>query len=86
MRRLLGHPQAGKFRSQGSIEWPDDQYTRRRLADGSVKRVETAAPKQPEMQPKPTPSRPVDQRRGQPQRVREAVEQVQQKKAEQQQE
>jgi hypothetical protein len=41
MRRLLMHPTAGKFRSQGSIEWPDDQYTRKRLADGSVKMAQS---------------------------------------------
>jgi hypothetical protein len=85
MRRLLAHPTAGKFRSQGSIEWPDDQYTRRRLADGTIKRVEGSAPQSAAPQPKPTLPRPVDQRRGQPQRGREpAREQVEQKPEQQQ--
>jgi hypothetical protein len=36
MRDLLKHPRAGKFRSSGSMEWPNDTFTKRRLADGSV--------------------------------------------------
>jgi len=36
MRRLLKHPKAGGFRSEGSLEWPDDNFTQRRLRDGSV--------------------------------------------------
>ena len=41
MRRLLKHPRVGHFRSEGSLEWPDDDFTHRRLRDGDVKRVET---------------------------------------------
>ena len=37
MRRLLKHPTAGGFRGEGSIEWPDDTFTHRRLKEGSVK-------------------------------------------------
>jgi hypothetical protein len=44
MRRLLKHPRAGGFRSEGSIEWPDDMFTRRRLRDGSVKLAEKSKP------------------------------------------
>ena len=40
MRRLLKHPNGVRFRSEGSIEWPDDQFTHRRIADGTVKVVE----------------------------------------------
>lgn len=40
MRRVLAHPRAGHFRSEGSMEWPDDTFTHRRLRDGDVKRVE----------------------------------------------
>ena len=40
MRRVLAHPKAGHFRSEGSMEWPDDTFTHRRLRDGDVKRVE----------------------------------------------
>ena len=40
MRRLLKHPNGIKFRAEGPIEWPDDQFTHRRIADGTVKVVE----------------------------------------------
>ena len=37
MRRVLRHPTGVKFPSGGgSAEWPLDQFTRRRLKDGSV--------------------------------------------------
>ena len=39
MRRLLKHPSAGGFRSEGSIEWPNDTFTKRRLREGSIKLV-----------------------------------------------
>ena len=37
MRRLLVHPSAGGFRASGDIEWPNDTFTKRRLAEGSIK-------------------------------------------------
>jgi hypothetical protein len=37
MRRLLKHPRGGGFRSEGSVEWPDDTFTRKRLRDGDIK-------------------------------------------------
>jgi hypothetical protein len=40
MRRLLKHPNAGGFRSDGDIEWPNDTFTKRRLKEGSIKLVE----------------------------------------------
>jgi hypothetical protein len=41
VRRYIKHMPSGiAFRSEGSIEWPDDVFTRRRLADGTVTRVE----------------------------------------------
>lgn len=40
MRRLLKHPRAGGFRSEGSVEWPNDTFTKRRLREGSIKLVE----------------------------------------------
>jgi len=40
LRRALKHPSGIKFRSAGSVEWPDDIFTRRRIKDGSVKVVE----------------------------------------------
>jgi hypothetical protein len=37
MRRLLRHPKAGRFRSEGGLEWPNDTFTKKRLRDGDVK-------------------------------------------------
>ena len=41
LRRLLKHPYGMAFRSTGSAEWPHDKFTKRRLADGSIKLTET---------------------------------------------
>ncbi len=43
-RAVLKHPKAGGFPSEGSKEWPDDRFTKRRLADGSVTVEETQPP------------------------------------------
>jgi len=40
IRRVLRHPRGMAFRPEGSIEWPDDAFTRRRLAEGAVKLAE----------------------------------------------
>ena len=37
VRRTLKHPRGMAFRSSGGVEWPDDSFTTRRLADGSIK-------------------------------------------------
>jgi hypothetical protein len=37
MRVLMKHPRGGGFRSVGSVEWPDDRFTRRRLQEGVIK-------------------------------------------------
>jgi len=37
MRRLLKHPNGMAFRAHGSVEWPLDKFTKRRLADHSIK-------------------------------------------------
>ena len=38
MRKHLIHPAGGiRFPTSGSVEWPHDRFTKRRLADGSVK-------------------------------------------------
>jgi hypothetical protein len=42
-RAVLKHPKSGGFAATGSAEWPDDRFTKRRLADGSVTRE--SAPK-----------------------------------------
>lgn len=41
MRRILKHPNGMRFRATGSVEWPLDKFTKRRLADGSITQVET---------------------------------------------
>jgi hypothetical protein len=41
LRRLLKHPSGMGFRSAGSAEWPHDKFTKRRLAEGSVKLAES---------------------------------------------
>jgi hypothetical protein len=40
MRKLMKHPSGTGFRAQGSADWPLDSFTRRRLTEGSIKRVE----------------------------------------------
>ena len=60
-RKVLKHPKGAAFPETGSVEWPDDRFTKRRLADGSVtreseqKRAEqqegTAAPRQHRQRP-----------------------------------
>jgi hypothetical protein len=40
-RNVVGHPD---FPEQGSVEWPNDQYTKRRLRDGDVTIEPEAAP------------------------------------------
>jgi hypothetical protein len=36
IRRVLRHPRAMAFRATGSVEWPRDSFTQRRLDDGSI--------------------------------------------------
>jgi hypothetical protein len=51
-RKVLKHPTRGGFPAEGSVEWPDDRFTRRRLADGSVTREDDAKAKPDEGPPK----------------------------------
>jgi len=44
--RRLKHPNGVGFRAEGSIEWPNDRFTRRRIAEGVIK-VEEAKVQQP---------------------------------------
>lgn len=44
-RAVLKHPHGGGFPESGSATWPDDRFTKRRLADGSVTREEATARK-----------------------------------------
>lgn len=42
MRKYLKHPRGRPFpEGSGSVEWPLDRFTQRRLADGSVKAAST---------------------------------------------
>lgn len=40
--RVLRHPSGMAFRAEGSVEWPNDRFTQRRVAEGSIKIVEEA--------------------------------------------
>src|SRR4051794_30306747 len=35
--RKLKHPNGMAFRSEGGVEWPNDRFTKRRIAEGAVK-------------------------------------------------
>lgn len=56
MRRVLKHPNGMAFRSEGSIEWPLDQFTKRRLKDGSVKLDEARSEQRPATRPQTPPA------------------------------
>ena len=45
LRRVLKHPRGVKFPSQGSAEWPNDKFTKKRLAEGAIKLEESGATK-----------------------------------------
>jgi hypothetical protein len=47
MRRLLRHPRAGGFPASGAVDWPDDRFTHRRIADGDIKVEQAQAQKEP---------------------------------------
>jgi hypothetical protein len=52
LRHVLKHPNGMGFRAQGSVEWPLDRFTHRRIREGSIRIVEDAAKrKQPEARP-----------------------------------
>ena len=40
LRRILKHPNGMPFRSEGSVEWPLDKFTQRRLREGAIKLAE----------------------------------------------
>jgi len=40
LRGTLAHPNGMRFRPEGSIEWPNDRFTQRRIADGDIVIVE----------------------------------------------
>jgi hypothetical protein len=43
MRKILRHPNGVGFHPEGSVEWPDDTFTYRRLQDGDVTTVSPVA-------------------------------------------
>lgn len=43
IRKFIRHPLGIAFPESGSVEWPLDSFTRRRLRDGSVTREEAQA-------------------------------------------
>lgn len=53
IRKVLKHPASGAFRSEGSTEWQLDQFTKRRLRDGSI----TLASPEPEPESEPEPQK-----------------------------
>lgn len=54
MRRILKHPSNNVgFRDDGPMEWPDDAFTARRVADGDVTIYE-------EPKASPAPAKPKD--------------------------
>ena len=36
IRKIIKHPTGGAFPEEGPANWPDDQFTTRRLKDGDV--------------------------------------------------
>jgi len=54
MRRLLRHPGGARFRTDigQAVEWPNDSFTHRRIADGSVSTEGASSGKRPADDPK----------------------------------
>jgi hypothetical protein len=61
IRGLIKHPSGVKFPAEGSVEWPLDSFTRRRIRDGDVT-VEDAKEGHPKAarkeEPKPAEPKP----------------------------
>jgi hypothetical protein len=51
-RGVVGHP---SFPAEGSVEWPFDQFTKRRLRDGDITIEEQAAPQEQRESREPEP-------------------------------
>lgn len=56
-RHILRHPNGMAFRPEGSVEWPFDRFTQRRLRDGSVRIVEQADARKVKSKEKKAPAR-----------------------------
>lgn len=61
LRKVLKHPASGGFRPEGSIEWPFDQFTKRRIRDGDVTIEEQPQP-EPQQQRAETSQAPQEPR------------------------
>ena len=53
IRKVLKHPIGGRFREDGTAEWPDDSFTYRRIQDGDIVSEEPAR-----SEPIPPPAEP----------------------------
>jgi hypothetical protein len=51
LRQVLRHPHGMAFRSTGSVEWPFDKYTQRRVRDGSITIESMVEPRSPPSHP-----------------------------------
>ena len=47
LRKVLKRPRGAKFPSEGSAEWPNDTFTKRRIKEGAVKLETTGARSRP---------------------------------------
>ena len=56
LRRIMKHPNGMRFRATGSVEWPLDKFTKRRLADGSITRSREDGPERPQAPSSPPPA------------------------------
>jgi hypothetical protein len=79
LRKVLKHPANGvKFLPTGSVEWPLDQFTKRRLYDGSVTLEDVTAPAvEEQQQPEPqqaSAARQAEQPHQQPARKKSSTE------------
>jgi len=52
LRKALKHPNGMGFRPEGSVEWPNDRFTKRRLAEGAITLEDQAEAQQQPPQPK----------------------------------
>lgn len=43
VKKVLYHPTAGRFRDDGTADWPEDSYTARRIVDGDITTAEVKA-------------------------------------------
>jgi hypothetical protein len=54
--RVLRHPSGIAFRPEGSIEWPNDRFTKKRIAEGVIKAEEKQETQSRQRRSQPSPS------------------------------